>query len=353
MAIQDYAAAAKATAGAAPAAQTPGLKPLPAPTPDTKIAQLAAAAQGGSAGLTAYKQAQTELDQLQANALANARQRASLIGGPEAQGFEAIAAQDYDRARRNLSTQEQSFQGHQAANKDAFGKYFGQLKGDMGAINNWIKGQLGRYDSNLSAKALAKAQAAAKSNAKSITLDQLIGAASSEPSIMKDSQNILGQAVGGENIAAANLLDRARQIGTEAGVDPFKLAGLREPGRLKGLTRDLSGSAPDKQLPASPSKEWIMQNVTMPGTTQKATASRADDVLSAPEVAATAQFVGQLMNAKINNGVLDDDGSTLKVAKGYTPEQAFIFWVDAQPGTLTMKQAMKDYYIPWIRQNVT
>ena len=325
MAIQDYAAAAKATAGAAPAAQTPGLKPLPAPTPDTKIAQLAAAAQGGSAGLTAYKQAQTELDQLQANALANARKRASLIGGPEAQGFEAIAAQDYDRARRNLSTQEQSFQGHQAANRGAFDKYFGQLKGDMGSINQWIKSQLGSYDSNLAARAAAKQAKAATTD--KLTKARLLGAGQT----LADDYS---QLTNTPNAFTAE--ETARALAAYKGIDPTTVNELLGP-------REAPKPAP-KQVPPGPDASWLLDRDISEAKTQ--------EVLQAPEAQLANQFVGQLVNARISNGRLDDDG-LLAGWKGLTPQEAFTRWINEQPGTLTMKAAMRDYYLPWISQNLT
>ncbi len=187
-------AAAQAVRTAAPVSVTPGaLVPAPAPAApvDPKIAQLAAGAQGGSAGLTAFKQAQQTIDELQANALANARQRASIIGGPEAQGFEAIAGQQYDRNRANLATSNAAFEGLQGKNKAAFDKYFGQLKGDMGAINDYIKTTLGGYE----AKKRASAEKAAASK---FPLDEILGETEyglpAATKAAEDAKGILGQA---------------------------------------------------------------------------------------------------------------------------------------------------------------
>lgn len=161
-------AAAGAVRTALPVSTTPGALTAPIPTPlappppdPAKVAQLAAGAQGGQGGIDAYKQAQVELDRLQAEALTNARNRANLLAGaPEAQGFEALAQNQYNRSRANLATSQAASQGLQAANRAAFDKYFGQLKGDMGAINDYIKNTLGGYESKK--RAAAEKAAASK-----------------------------------------------------------------------------------------------------------------------------------------------------------------------------------------------
>lgn len=138
--------AAAATVAGAPAPKTPLVDPA-------KAAALAAGAHGGQAGIDAYKQAQAQLDTLQANALKNAQARAALIGGPESQGFEALANQAYDRSRANLLTQQNAFTGQQAANKAAFEKYFGQLHADLPKLNEYIKSQLSSYEAKKKANA--------------------------------------------------------------------------------------------------------------------------------------------------------------------------------------------------------
>lgn len=128
-------------------APAPAALPAPAPAPaGDKAAILAAAAQGGQGGIDAYKQAQSTLAGLQQNAIANARARAALIGGPESQGFENIANQFYDRGQANLAASNAAFQGQQAANKAAFDKYQSQLKGDLPGINDYINTRLSQYE---------------------------------------------------------------------------------------------------------------------------------------------------------------------------------------------------------------
>lgn len=153
-----------APAAAAVAAAAPTSTPPPSKDP----AALAAAAQGGQAGLTAYQQSVKTVDELQGNALANARSRAAIVGGPEAQGFEKIAGQFYDRTKANLATSHQADQNLQGQNRAAFDKYFGQLKGDMGAINDYIKNTLGGYEAK-------KRTAAEKALANKFPLDEILG----------------------------------------------------------------------------------------------------------------------------------------------------------------------------------
>lgn len=125
-----------------------------------KVAQLKAGAQAGSAGIDAFKSAQAAIDAQQAQAVKDAQARAAIIGGPEAQGFESIPNEFYTRAKAGLAASGAAHQNLQAQNRAAFDKYFGQLKGDMGAINDYIKNTLGSYEAKK--RSAAEKAAAAK-----------------------------------------------------------------------------------------------------------------------------------------------------------------------------------------------
>ena len=205
-----------------------------------------------------------------------------------------------------------------------------------------------RYDQKGAAASADKAKADA---VEKITLPELIGLAKQQPNIMKDSGNILGS-VKGQNVhAAGNLAQRAGTIGGQIGMSPAKLAGLQTPDFQKNLMSDLAGlegkPAPPP-IPAPLSKDWIMQNVIMPGTTKKATSSRADDVLKAPEVQMAQRFLETLNVTKLENGRIDD--ASASDFRGMTPRQAFDTWLDSQPGILTMKAALRQYYGPYLDQ---
>lgn len=194
---------------------------------------------------------------------------------------------------------------------------------------------------------------AAKSRADSvekITLSELVGLANQQPNVYKDSGNILGSVKGQNAIAAGNLAQRAGTIGGQIGMSPAKLAGLQTPDFQRNLMSDLAGlegPAGAAPLPPPISKDWITQNVIMPGTKKTATGSRADDVLKAPEIGQAVEFLTDLGGAKIERGRLNDPllGSDFT---GMSPKDAFNAYIDSLPGILTMKAALKQYYAPYL-----
>lgn len=196
--------------------------------------------------------------------------------------------------------------------------------------------------SNASAAAKAKAATATKA-----TLPQLIGLANQEPGYMRDNQNILGQAKGGENIAAANLLQRAGQYGRQLGVDPLKLAELGAPGQMNTLAGQLTKQATAPAPPPVLNADFL-RNFKYDG--KPISSTRTQEVLRAPEVQETDRFIREMLNTKIRNGIIDDTGAG--DFNGMRPVDAFNEYLNSLPGIRTMKEALKAYYLPWIESNL-
>ena len=340
---------------------------------DSKKKLLEAVAAAGTQGRKQYQDAQAATAAAQADAIARAQQRsaingfqtgaidrttdrfgqhASAIAGGAAafqSGLDQTSASGQSYLAKVGATlpllrsqNDQAISNQEAAIKAAIAE--AQAKADAEAAQQralfdqqWKLAMLRENGDNARAKAT---DSKAKINA--ITLNQLVGAANSEPSIMRDNQNILGHATGGEKIKAANLADRARQLGTKAGVDASKLAGLTEPGFLAGLARDLTSPAAPLQVPGALSDaNWIKTKL---GVSDK----RAGEVLKAPELKTADQFMGTLATTRRTNGRIDD--ASAGEYQGLTAVDAFNRWLDAQPGIRTMKDALRQYYLPWIEQ---
>lgn len=100
-------------------------------------------------------------------------------------------------------------------------------------------------------------------------------------------------------------------------------------------------------IPRPFDKSWVMQNVTMPGTDKKATDKRAQDVVNAPEVQAAAnQWIPNLLELDRQDGrITDPDAGEFR---GKTLREAFETYVRSNPGILTMKDALIQYYGPFL-----
>lgn len=358
-------------------------------TDDSKRRLLEAVATAGLAGKKAFEEAQSGIQSSQHAALQRAQEGATMFGGGAERFGAGNLATRFDLQRGNLGAAGAEFAAQNASMGAAGSGYMDKVQAALGALKEQNAAKTGEYDAQIQAyktrleqeAAAAAAAAAAKEQAemnrlrireqgenaratarlradaekeakaatKNITLQQLLGMANSQPGVLThDTRNILGTAVGGEKQRAANLADSARQIGGLLGVDPTRLAELNAPGFQQNLTKDFAGPAAPKQVPGTFDKNWLLGSFRYEG--KPISTKRADEVLRAPEVAMANQFIGTLANTRVTNGRINDDSAG--EYKGLTPEEAFNRWLNAQPGIRTMKTALRDYYLPWINQNL-
>lgn len=262
---------------------------------DQKRQLLDIIASSGSAGEKAFKDAQAQVAATRQEALNRADQRAALtgqnLGGADTQrvgetadrftnyganqnqAFQqnlqnigasgqsyldkvgAIApfmqSQNMNKAAERENTYKVAIAQAQAAAEAAAQKIKEQQMFELQKLGISESGQNNRTLANISARQAA-ADRAAQNN---ITLPQLVGAANAQGQtvagkINNDTGNILGNAVGGENIKAAQLAQQAGQIGSASGVAGNKLYGLTDPGFLNGLAGDIRKGNP--AAPANP-----------------------------------------------------------------------------------------------------
>ncbi len=127
-------------------------------------AALAAAAAGGTAGLSAYQKGKQDLETSRVAALQAAQARAKLLGGPEAQGFETLTNAEFDRQARNLDSSDAADRAQAAAINAASANYNSRIKSALPVINAETARILAGYESK------AKASAA-----KNFPLAQILG----------------------------------------------------------------------------------------------------------------------------------------------------------------------------------
>jgi hypothetical protein len=251
---------------------------------ESQKALLDSIATGGAAGKKAYEDAQAEVASNRQGALNRAMQRQQItgqnLGGEDTQRVNATA----DRFGNALASGNANFQ----QNMQGIGASGQSFLQKVGAISPLIQSEnlnkaAQRENDYKSAIAAAQERADAAAQAKqdqqnfelmklgitegnsnsraqnaidaanaranrttstgatnNVTLPQLVGMATQQPKILNDSGNILGSAVGGENIRAAQLGAQAGDIGRSLGVPETKLAGLNEPGFQNSLTKDLT-----------------------------------------------------------------------------------------------------------------
>lgn len=88
---------------------------------------LEAVATGGQRGLEAFKTAEKAINELRSQAVQRAAQRASLIGGPESQGFEAIPELQFGNRLAQLTRQRTTFEEDMSRLGSAGGGYLKEL----------------------------------------------------------------------------------------------------------------------------------------------------------------------------------------------------------------------------------
>lgn len=125
-----------------------------------KKAALDALAQAGSAGLNAFNEAQAGIARQRQATIQRAAQRAALLGGPESQGFEAIATEPYSIAEGSnqaLRTAfEQDLARQRAGTSDYFAKVGAAIPAERAAAASASAGDLS--DSELRTRLLGTAR---------------------------------------------------------------------------------------------------------------------------------------------------------------------------------------------------
>lgn len=216
--------------------------PLAAVSPDVASRTknlLAAVASGGSQGLRAYEQSEAALRQAKTDAVARAQQRASLIGGPEAQGFEAAAAGQFDRRLGDVANSRGSFESHMAGLGAAHKNYLSQVSAAVPLVRADTERQL----------ALKKLELEEK-NREEMSADALLGLAS-QMSKAPAQPLRKGSTTEERNDIATAEINR-------------QLAGHGDQDKLTALAAELGGlvGAPEKTIAEmySPSKQSSLLN---------------------------------------------------------------------------------------------
>lgn len=107
-------------------------------------ALLEAVATGGKRGLDSFKQAETAIGDYRKQALGRAQSRAALIGGPEAQGFEAIADTQFGARQADLAQSTTAFTEDMARRGIAGKGALDQLRGILPILQAKTQKQIAR-----------------------------------------------------------------------------------------------------------------------------------------------------------------------------------------------------------------
>lgn len=288
-----------------------------------KAAALAAGAQGGTAGLQAYQQATQQVQATRDAALASTAQGAQLInaGAPALNDLNAIVRSGADRRLADIAQAQGTFGADQAAANARTGRYFGELSGALPLLQE-LGRQKGEYAANKLVQAAADKAASGSDLSDSALRTRLMGAAqiqqdqALEPlqarskkldaqlkplssrekhirkalSTMPKASKLLDRkAVGkvrgrlekelaglaqkrakletkAQRELSVPLSERARSIGTEAGVEPDRLYGIVGPqqdAQVTGAKQRLAAASvpePDKVIARSANVDPTMLN---------------------------------------------------------------------------------------------
>lgn len=251
----------------------------------TKRAQLEAAATGGSAGVAAFKEGQAALGAERQAAVGRAASRAALIGGPEAQGFEALPDQYYGRGIANLGTAQSTFEADMARRLAANQNYLSQAAASIPAY----RAETDRIVGLKKASEEVKAAKAEKDALSKISITELLGLANQAKSIANAEVSNLAQvdpskgnlnqqaaaalAAGGPTASGSTLKltsqplqDIAMDLGRKLGVSNITLAGLYAPSTLSGIqsaNENLAGpKAPEDAVAKALATKYDTKGVT-------------------------------------------------------------------------------------------
>jgi hypothetical protein len=333
-------------------------------------ALLSAVATGGTAGLKAYEQSIASTGQAKTDAVTRAQQRAGLIGGPEAQGFEGQASSAYDRGLSNLGNARGSFEANMAHLGSAHKNYLDQVGAAVPLVRADTQKQLALKQQAIDAalaKDAADAEKAAEKEAKA-----------NKPKladILNLSQNLSGLYAGGPNdtpikgtvgpngrtqegsatihpdrnwvtddlmmTAADNAafngttteFELAKIVAEVSGLDAAETAKLVTPSNVATAT-----TKADKALApvATPDEKWLVSNVRGMDST------KAKQALSSPEfLEAGKQSTDYFAAVELDDKGNINDGSDYD---GLSPYEAFRQYVYSLAGNRSMKDAAFEYY---------
>jgi hypothetical protein len=332
----------------------------------SKKGLLDAVAQAGTAGKAAFDAAQAQIAQQKQDAVARAAQRSALGIGGNNDTF----LSSYDARAGQLGSNQAGFQAGLAQTQASGDSYLEKARGGMGALEavNINKGvdaetkiKLAIQAAQAKAQAAAQAQAAqdARANeaanradaraarssaaadaraaatkaAKDPTFDQLIAggklevAANPVNKARLDTGNILGAVTENPDVRMARL------AGRDMGYSPLQIGTVMTPAKTNSYVKAVT------PIP-TPDEKWLVSNV------RGMDATKAKQALAAPEFHQAGDLASMLAGATINpDGTLagTDPGMDASWA-GLTPRQALVKWIGAQPGNLSMKAAVDQYY---------
>lgn len=334
---------------------------------DSKKALLDAVAQAGTAGKQSFDAAQAAAAQARQDAVARAAQRSALLGvGGNDQTF--LGA--YDARANQGAVNRTNFESGLAQTGASGQSYLEKARAGIGALqavnankltDQETKIKLAIQAAQAKAEAAAQAQAAqdARANAtadradaraaktsaaadaraaatkaaKDPTFDQLVAggklevAASPVNKARLDTGNILGAVTENPDIRMAKL------AGQDMGYSPLQIGTALTPAKTNSYIKAVT------PIP-TPDEKWLTSNVRGMDST------KAKQALAAPEFRQAGDLAAMLSAATINpDGTLaGTDPGMDKSWAGLTPRQALVKWISAQPGNLSMKAAVDQYY---------
>jgi len=345
---------------------------------ESKKGLLEAVATGGSAGKAAFDAAQAQAAQARQDAVARAAQRSALYGvGGDQQTF--LGA--YDARMNQMNVNRSNFESGLAQTQASGESYLDKARASIPVLEaqnlqkvtdqeTKIKTAIEAARQKAEAERLKAEEAERRTlereqraEARTIARENRAAARDAAKQAKKDNtpsnQGLLGLAAQAAkqsvnpaiNPKAAGpvrpseqaartkpdqgLTDLAVQIGRSLGIPDAQLAELYAPSQQSSLATNLQ--KPEQLLAqTSPDIKWLTANVRGMDT------KKAQQALAAPEFKeAGNQVASYFAIAPLDEDGLISDGS---VYEGLKPREALRRYIYSQPGNLTMKDAVMQYY---------
>lgn len=317
-------------------------------------ALLSAVASGGTAGLKAYESAIADTTRAKTDGIARAQQRASLIGGPEAQGFEGQAAAQYDRGISNLGSSRASFESNMAQLGAAHKNYLDQVASSVPLVRADTQRQLALKKQALDAE-LAQSAAKAEKESKP-KISEILNLAQNVGSLYADrpGDQPLKGVVGpnGRTETGSASINPNRNWVTDdlmmTAADNAAFNGTSVEFELAKIVAEVSGVDPNStvapsdvkpylraQPEATPDEKWITSNV------RGVDPAKAKSILSDPAFVQAGSTSTDFAQAELDDkGKITEDGDY----KGLTPREAFRKYVYAVVNDRPLADAAFEYY---------
>lgn len=309
-------------------------------------------AQAGTAGRQEYERAQAQANTMRQGALGAAAQRAQMTGQNLGGMDTAPVTEAADRYNTYFQGQNAGFQnllGQIGTSADSYLTKVNAIHPFMQSQNTQAAADRENQFRSIMAKAEADRAFQMSENEKE--RQHAIEMAKLNASLRPKTGAEGGGSAGGGNI---NTMTSAQY---KKSLSPAAQRILPGGQKLDNLfakiqldTGNILGSAlPDRSVPPMFDKNWVMQNVIMPGTNKKATSSRADDVMKAPELNQAYDFMVDMMSVPTDQNGMIVENDIIDLT-GITKREAFEKYIDSLPGIRTMKEALKQYYGPVLDQ---